>query len=63
MENIDYEGLVKALKARRFLSEVFNTAADAMQARNVANAAAGLRPRQPQARLRPGDKREGTMAW
>ena len=43
--------------------QVFNSAADAMQARNVANAAAGLRPRQPQARLRPGDKREGTMAW
>lgn len=43
--------------------QVFNSAADAMQARNAANAAAGLRPRQPQARLRPGDKREETMAW
>lgn len=42
---------------------VFNSAADAMQARNAANAAAGLRPRQPQAGLRPGDKREETMAW
>ena len=32
MENIDYEGLVKALKARRFLPEVFDTAAEAKAA-------------------------------
>ena len=32
MENIDYESLVKALKARRFLPEVFDTAAEAKAA-------------------------------
>lgn len=42
--------------------QVFTNPADALTARNDLNAAAGLKPRQ-QARLRPGDKREETMAW
>lgn len=42
--------------------QVFTNPADALKARNDLNAAAGLKPRQ-QARLRPGDKREETMAW
>ena len=32
MENIDYEALVKALKSRRFLPEVFDTAQEAKDA-------------------------------
>ena len=32
MENIDYEALVKALKSRRFLPEVFDTAQEAKAA-------------------------------
>ena len=32
MENIDYEALVRALKDRRFLPEVFDTAAEAKAA-------------------------------
>ena len=32
MENIDYESLVKALKTRRFLPQVFDTAEEAKAA-------------------------------
>lgn len=43
--------------------QIFANAADAMKARDAANAAAGVIKPRSQTRLRPGDKREETMAW
>lgn len=44
-------------------AQIFTNAADAMKARDAANAAAGVIKPRSQTRLRPGDKREETMAW